>query len=906
MMSLPPPLLASASDDEVSLWQPHADAAEALVTFAPHSEPVTCLRWTSNDRILASGARDGTVALSEASGALFHTLEASSPTGATVAILALTWSPGSRYLAAAGSDAVVRIFDLQKRSQALVLRGHRAAVRGVAWSPSEVYVASSSDAGEVVVHRVQGSVAKVAKVEHPPSAREADGGNPPALGALQWAPFHPSLLAVGAADGSVAVWSIRPSADSDLTPQHVFNDHAGACTGLQWSPVNQHLLASCSSDAMLLFYDVTKQCMVRTIRLQRALTAMSFASSGVHLAAGTGDGELLVFDLRLETPEPAWTVQAHDGPVRALAFQRSAAAAAAGIGASAASPRLAASPAGAIPPSDAAAAAAAAATAGATAVAAAAGYGQSPALVNRAAAVQRSATNGAAGGGAAGGGAAGETADAAHTPSAYPAGDTPASRRAKPRALPPSPPHSASLPRMSALGDVSDDSGGGGADDDDFERAVGDGGGKEFEDGGEEDEEAAEAEEAYEDYDDEYDGYRGQEDVQETYLDEEDEDDAEMLGETYGSRAEDAYAYDDDVGEEEAGEELGGEDEGSVVESYMAQHQRASSAARPQPPAAQVAQAAQQQQQHQGASSCASSGGSFGPRTGVPSWLRGRAGCDATTAVSASSSLKPQPQQQGAPPLATVGGGGARPQSADAACKAPPLPPTAAPGAGSAVPRASKLPAIRPSPAERSPACLPPSMQDSPAATQPADGAPVRPPQEPRAAPPSHGMPPPRAVWAEAPGSVELRNRPVPPQQPPVPPQPEPALPAPFAQPAYPAPHVSAGEPHGGGGGGMLGPQGVLSLEGMFFDLRAALQEDVRGLHLELIRELEAQRHEMREILRQEGLEKAALLAENARLAAENQELRGPMGSLGGIAAPNLNRVSPRASAMPPAKEERA
>jgi hypothetical protein len=62
----------------------------------------------------------------------------------------------------------------------------------------------------------------------------------------------------------------------------------------------------------------------------------------------------------------------------------------------------------------------------------------------------------------------------------------------------------------------------------------------------------------------------------------------------------------------------------------------------------------------------------------------------------------------------------------------------------------------------------------------------------------------------------------------------------------------------------------------------------------------------MREILRQEGLEKAALLAENARLAAENQELRGPMGSLGGIAAPNLNRVSPRASAMPPAKEERA
>ena len=167
-MASPIPSIASASDDEITLWEPDGGDSP-LTTFEPHSDQITCVRWTSSDRVLASGAKDGTVALSEASGALFHTLEAASPTGATVAVLCITWSPGSRYLAAGGSDAVVRVFDLQKRSQALTLRGHRAAVRGVAWSPSEVYVASSSDAGEIVVHRVQGSVAAVAKVEHPPS-----------------------------------------------------------------------------------------------------------------------------------------------------------------------------------------------------------------------------------------------------------------------------------------------------------------------------------------------------------------------------------------------------------------------------------------------------------------------------------------------------------------------------------------------------------------------------------------------------------------------------------------------------------------------------------------------------------------------------------------------------------------
>lgn len=272
------PLLASASDHEISCWAVGGD--EPHTTFTPHTDMITCLRWTSNDRVLASASHDGCIALSETSGALFHTLQCASPNSSAVAVLAVTWSPGSRYLAAAGADAVVRIFDLQKRSQALVLRGHRAAVRGVAWSPSEVYVASASEAGEIIVHRVQGSVAAVARVEHPPPAFETEADVPPRLGAIQWAPFHPSLLACAAADGTVAIWEIRPGVPSGA-PQHVFEEHAEECTALQWSPVNQHLLASCSMDATLTFYDVTKRCVVRTILTHSPLTCLAFASNGV-------------------------------------------------------------------------------------------------------------------------------------------------------------------------------------------------------------------------------------------------------------------------------------------------------------------------------------------------------------------------------------------------------------------------------------------------------------------------------------------------------------------------------------------------------------------------------------------------------------------------------------------------
>ena len=60
------PLLASASDDEVLTFEPLSASDRPLASFEPHSDSNTCLRWTSNDRILASGSRDGTVALSEA------------------------------------------------------------------------------------------------------------------------------------------------------------------------------------------------------------------------------------------------------------------------------------------------------------------------------------------------------------------------------------------------------------------------------------------------------------------------------------------------------------------------------------------------------------------------------------------------------------------------------------------------------------------------------------------------------------------------------------------------------------------------------------------------------------------------------------------------------------------------
>ena len=78
--------------------------------------------------------------------------------------------------------------------------------------------------------------------------------------------------------------------------------------------------------------------------------------------------------------------------------------------------------------------------------------------------------------------------------------------------------------------------------------------------------------------------------------------------------------------------------------------------------------------------------------------------------------------------------------------------------------------------------------------------------------------------------------------------------------------------------GGAVAPELLAALEGWRLDLQGAMRDEMRGLHLELIRELDAQRHEMRAMLDEGRAESAALREEIGRLREENARLRGPLG----------------------------
>ena len=106
-------MLVSAATD-VAFWDP-GRSDEPLHLSTVHTSPVTSLRWTSNDRVLASSAHDGTIHLTESDGRLFDTLRPTVPgdPAGVLPVLSLSWSPGSRYLAAGGSDKILWILLLE-------------------------------------------------------------------------------------------------------------------------------------------------------------------------------------------------------------------------------------------------------------------------------------------------------------------------------------------------------------------------------------------------------------------------------------------------------------------------------------------------------------------------------------------------------------------------------------------------------------------------------------------------------------------------------------------------------------------------------------------------------------------------------------------------------------------------
>ena len=185
----------------------------------------------------------------------------------------------------------------------IVLPGHTAGVRSVAYDPTGRWIASAAEDGTVAVWSAE------------THAHRQLAGHRGGVRALDISPDG-RLIASGADDRTVRLWSVRAEGDAGET---VLGRHEGSVWTIAFSPDGKRL-ASAGADRKIVVWDRLQSEWRRTVELSSGarIRAIAFSPDGGALASASEDGVVRIWTLRDSSAPLFW--DAGQGRLLSLAF----------------------------------------------------------------------------------------------------------------------------------------------------------------------------------------------------------------------------------------------------------------------------------------------------------------------------------------------------------------------------------------------------------------------------------------------------------------------------------------------------------------------------------------------------------------------------------------------------------
>ncbi|KAL9021949.1 MAG: hypothetical protein Q9185_000820 [Variospora sp. 1 TL-2023] len=280
--------------------------ASPVTELTGHTGEVFATRFDGAGQMIASGSMDRSIMLWKTYGQCdnFGVL-----TGHRGAVLDVQWSRDSRIIFSASADATVASWDLETGLRIRRHEGHDEVINCLDVSKrGEELLVSGSDDGYICIWdpRQKRSIEDIGTDFPITSIALAEAGNE---------------LFSGGIDNDIKVWDMRKQ-----SVVYTMTGHTDTITSLQPSPDTQTLL-SFSHDGTARTWDVRPFAPVdRQIKsyvgappgLERNLVRASWNSKGDRIAAGSGDGTAVVWDV--QSAKLLYKLPGHRGAVNDVRF----------------------------------------------------------------------------------------------------------------------------------------------------------------------------------------------------------------------------------------------------------------------------------------------------------------------------------------------------------------------------------------------------------------------------------------------------------------------------------------------------------------------------------------------------------------------------------------------------------